>query len=429
MGISANHRFDKTGEELLPAPGKPGARPPADQSVNQLDRFVAGKLLDFIGHPPILIQLWDGSTIGSVPGEPVATMQFQDRGSLYRILRNPELNWGDCFAEGRIEVKGNLVDFLQTVYLGLSSRKSIPLPGQLPNWHLHLNSKLANGSAASDIYHHYDIGNNFYRRWLDQTAMQYTCAYYPDPGMSLEQAQLAKMDYVCRKLQLSSGQEVVEAGCGWGGFALHMAEHYGVRVKAYNISREQIRYAKVQAQQRGLGERVEFILDDFRNIDGHYDVFVSIGMLEHVGSQNYPLLGGIIGRVLKPGGRGLIHSIGRNRAKPVNAWIERRIFPGAYPPSLREIMDIFEPNHLSVLDVENLRLHYALTLQAWLNRFEQSAGIIQEEMDELFVRTWRLYLSGSLAAFRTGDLQLFQVLFTPAHNNDLPWSRAHQLPG
>ena len=253
--------------------------------------------------------------------------------------------------------------------------------------------------------------------------MVYTCAYFPTPDTSLEDAQTAKLDLVCRKLWLQPGETVVEAGCGWGALALHMARHYGVTVKAYNVSREQIRTARERAKAAGLDGRVEFIDDDYRAIRGQFDVFASVGMLEHVGLRNYRCLGEVIDRCLRPGGRGLIHSIGRDEAGPLNSWIEKRIFPGAYAPCLREMMQVLEPRRFSVLDVENLRLHYALTLQHWLDRFEAASSRVAEMFDEGFVRAWRLYLAGSLAGFRTGTLQLFQVLFARHASNDIPWTR------
>jgi cyclopropane-fatty-acyl-phospholipid synthase len=218
---------------------------------------------------------------------------------------------------------------------------------------------------------------------------------------------------------------VVEAGCGWGGLALFMAKHYGVRVTAYNISREQVAFARERAEREGFTGQVEYVLDDYRNISGEYDAFVSVGMLEHVGKLDFPTLGRVIDGCLKPEGRGLIHSIGRNRPAQMNAWIERRIFPGAYPPSLMEMTQIFEPNRLSVLDVENLRMHYSLTLQYWLERYEAHSDEVLALMDESFVKTWRLYLAGSIAAFNVGELQLFQVVFARARNNHIPWSRKH----
>jgi cyclopropane-fatty-acyl-phospholipid synthase len=195
-------------------------------------------------------------------------------------------------------------------------------------------------------------------------------------------------------------------------------------VRAFNLSREQIAHARRRAAAEGLAGQVEFVEDDYRNIAGRHDAFVSVGMLEHVGPDHYQELGGLIDRCLTERGRGLIHSIGRNRAMPMNGWIEKRIFPGAYPPSLREMMEIFEPWDFSVLDVENLRLHYARTLEHWLARFESAADEVRRMFDERFVRTWRLYLAGSVAGFTSGQMQLFQVLFARAGNNDIPLTRS-----
>jgi cyclopropane-fatty-acyl-phospholipid synthase len=204
-----------------------------------------------------------------------------------------------------------------------------------------------------------------------------------------------------------------------------MARHYGVTVKAFNISHEQIAYARSRAKAEGLDGRVQFIEDDYRSIKGRCDVFVSVGMLEHVGPENYQLLGNVIHRCLNPKGLGLIHSIGRNRAGRMNPWMEQRIFPGAYLPTLREMMAVFEAGRCSVLDVENLRLHYAKTLEHWLRRFDQQAETIRRMFDERFVRAWRLYLAGSLAGFTTGFIQLFQVVFAPGRSNEVPWTREH----
>jgi cyclopropane-fatty-acyl-phospholipid synthase len=207
-----------------------------------------------------------------------------------------------------------------------------------------------------------------------------------------------------------------------------MAKQYGARVRAFNISREQLEFARARAKATGLEGQVEFIEDDYRNISGRYDVFASVGMLEHVGREHYPELGRVVRRSLTSAGRGLIHSIGRNRPAPLHPWIERRIFPGAYAPSLGEMMQIFEPWDLSVLDVENIRLHYALTLRHWLERFEAARSAIAAMFDEQFVRMWRLNLAGSIAAFETGTLQLFQVVFTTQENNDIPLNRQHLYP-
>jgi len=404
----------------------PHNRPVSAGNCNSLDQRTALKLLQIIGQPGIHLALWDGRVISTSDDDPVGTLYYRDRAALYLSVLRPELYWGDLYSEGRVEFDGDLAWLLDVVYRGLykAGKKS---------WLIRLNESLGHRKirntfrrAADNIHHHYDIGNDFYRLWLDEAAMQYTCAYYPDPAMTLEDAQLAKMSHICRKLQLKPGDRVVEAGCGWGGFALYMARHHGVNVTAYNISQEQVNYAREKAEAEGLSGRVEYVLDDYRNISGEFDVFVSVGMLEHVGTKYYPALGQVINRCLKSGGRGLIHSIGRNRPRPMNTWIERRIFPGAYPPALSEMMDIFETNKFSVLDIENLRLHYALTLDAWLQRFEQNADRVEEMMDARFVRAWRLYLAGSQAAFTAGQLQLFQLVFARGNDNDIPMSRAHQ---
>jgi cyclopropane-fatty-acyl-phospholipid synthase len=254
--------------------------------------------------------------------------------------------------------------------------------------------------------------------------MVYTCAYFPSPDATLESAQLAKMDLVCRKLRLQPGERVIEAGCGWGSLALFMARRYGVTVRAYNISAEQIAYARARARAEGADDRVEFVEDDYRNISGACDVFVSVGMLEHVGLPDYPTLGRVMDRSLTECGRGLLHFIGRNQPAPLNPWIRKRIFPGAYPPTLREVCaEILEPQAFSVLDVENLRLHYAKTLAQWRQRFDASSHQVATIFDDRFVRAWRLYLAGSEAAFTTGWMQLFQVVFARGSSNAIPWIR------
>ncbi len=377
-----------------------------------------------LGDPPVTMVMGNGSTIYSSKGKSVGTIIFRDQKTLMRFLVHPELHFGDAYTEGNIDVEGDLVEVLASIF---KSMLTASRGGLVDAYRAKIISRprLNTLSGSRDnIHDHYDIGNDFYRLWLDER-MQYTCAYFPAPSVTLEAAQIAKMDHVCKKLMLKPGETVVEAGCGWGTLALHMARHYGVKVKAYNISHQQVISARAQAKAEGLGNAVEYIEDDYRNMSGSFDAFVSIGMLEHVGAQYYRELGQVIRRSLTENGRGLIHSIGRNRAEPMNPWIEQRIFPGAYPPTLREMMEIFEPSGFSILDVENLRLHYAKTLEHWLERFEQTKDRIGAMFDHKFIRLWRLYLAGSVASFTAGNLQLFQVVFAHPDNNDLPWTRAH----
>ncbi len=218
---------------------------------------------------------------------------------------------------------------------------------------------------------------------------------------------------------------MVEAGCGWGALALHMARHYGVRVKAFNISREQIHFAQERAREENLTGLVEFIEDDYRNASGKFDVFTSVGMLEHVGRENYGHLGGVVQRLIGDRGRGLLHFIGRREPGEFSRWIRKRIFPGAHAPTLREALQVLEPFGYFVRDVEDLRAHYALTLEHWLERFDRSTRKVTNMYGAEFERAWRLYLAGSIAGFRTGSLQLFQVVFSGAKFESVPWTRAH----
>ncbi len=385
------------------------------------------RLLAAAGNPPVSIMLWDRREIRGNNRKPEVRIHIGDRGALIKMLLNPDLEFGELYTEGRLRVDGDLVLLMETINNHLPDYRD---RGWLP-WllsQLYLIKRNSLERARDNIHHHYDLGNDFYKLWLDER-MVYTCAYFPRPDLSIEQAQLAKLDHVSRKLRLQPGEMVAEAGCGWGALALHMAKFYGVRVKAFNISKEQLAYARERARNEGLSDRVEFIEGDYREMEGQVDAFVSVGMLEHVGKRHYREMGEVVNRVLAPHGRGLIHTIGRNRPAPMNAWIERRIFPGAYPPSPSELMTLFEPWSLSVLDMENLRLHYAETLRHWLERFSAHVDQVRQMFDERFVRAWELYLAGSMSAFSTGELQLFQVVFTRHHHNDIPWTRDFLYPG
>ena len=392
-------------------------------AVTALDRWLARRIMHAAGRPPVGFVLWDGEDVWSPEGEVYGRIVIRDRGALWALVRSPELGFGDCYSAGRIDIEGDLIGVLHQAYRAIDdksvSASKRSLLGRLPR-----ARKNTPGGSRKHIHHHYDLGNDFYRLWLDRR-MVYTCAYYENGEASLEQAQEAKMHHVCRKLRLAPGQRVVEAGCGWGSLALHMARHYGVRVRAFNISHEQVAHAREQAAREGMDARVEFVEDDYRNISGKYDAFVSVGMLEHVGPDHYEELGDVIARSLREEGLGLVHSVGRSRPSPVNAWLEQRIFPGSYPPSLREMMAVFESNQFSIIDVENLRLHYARTLMAWLERFDGSVDTVRERYDEPFVRAWRLYLAGCAAAFLASSIQLFQVVFTHRTHNAIAHTREH----
>jgi cyclopropane-fatty-acyl-phospholipid synthase len=387
------------------------------------DEWVLRRVFTAIGQAPIRVVVRGGADVSPQGISPIATVVIEDRKTLAGLVRDPEISFGDAYMDGKLEVEGDLVSFLEVIY---QSMERSPTIGK---WYSRLASKWLDvwqdnspSGSRKNIHRHYDLGNDFYKLWLDDQ-MLYTCAYFPTPSATLEHAQVAKMDHVCRKLRLQPGETVVEAGCGWGALALHMAREYGVQVKAYNVSREQIAFARDRARAEGLSDRVEYVEDDYRAISGKFDVFVSVGMLEHVGADHFEELSDIIHRSIGDSGRGLLHFIGRNYPAVFSRWIRKQIFPGAHTPSLRAALKILEPKNFSVLDVENLRMHYAKTLEHWLERFENSRQQVAAMYDSRFVRAWRLYLAGSLAAFRVGDLQLFQILFTGSEREPIFWTR------
>jgi cyclopropane-fatty-acyl-phospholipid synthase len=399
-------------------PSEPSPAPPT-----AFEKALLRAALAALGNPPLRVVFWNGEAVEPAGRAPWVGVRLRDRSLLRALPRGAEIAFGEAYADGSLEVDGDLSHTLEETFRGW---------GRPPLWarglsrlaglgrRLHRNGRRR---ARRNVHSHYDLGNDFYALWLDERLV-YTCAFFPSAEASLEEAQLAKLERVCRKLDLRPGERVIEAGCGWGAFALHAAERHGVRVLACNVSEEQVRFAREEARRRGLAGRVEFALEDWRELRGRCDAFVSIGMLEHVGRAHYRALGRVIDRVLPAEGRGLLHFIGHPRPMPISPWLEHRIFPGAYIPALSEMLPVLEPHGFAVVDVENLRRHYARTLEHWLERFDKAADRIASMYDARFVRTWRLYLASSIAAFRSGGSQLFQVLFARPGGDRLPLTRS-----
>jgi cyclopropane-fatty-acyl-phospholipid synthase len=390
------------------------------------ERWILERGLRALGDPPFSLVAWTGEEFAPRGGAPQGCLHLRDRPRLRDLWQGPDGLLASAYVDGLLEVEGDLPTLIEAAFRASERsprwvRAASRLAGLRPRRRTPRRSRI-------DARRHYDLGNDFYSLWLDER-MVYTCAFFPSPAASLEEAQLAKLERVCRKLRLRPGESVVEAGAGWGSLALHMAERCGVRVRAFNVSAEQTQWAREQARARGLADRVEFVEEDWREIRGRYDAFVSVGMLEHVGRSRYEDLGRVIERCLAPDGRGLLHFIGHQRPIPMNAWLEHHIFPGAYIPALSEALTVLESQPLAVVDVENLRRHYALTLEHWLERFEKHAAEVEGRMGRGFARAWRLYLCGAIASFRSSSFELFQVLFARPGWADLPWTREHLYAG
>lgn len=265
------------------------------------------------------------------------------------------------------------------------------------------------GRAKANVAHHYDLSGELYDLFLDKDK-QYSCAYFPHPDMTLEEAQEAKKAHIARKLLIKPGMRILDIGCGWGGMALTLARDHGARVLGVTLSEEQHRIAQARARAEGLEDRVEFRLTDYRNVQGSFDRVVSVGMFEHVGVPHFREYFRHVGRLLKPDGIALIHTIGRG-APPgsTSPWIARYIFPGGYIPAMSEMVAAVEKENLATTDVEVWRIHYADTLKHWHERFMANIDRARELYDERFCRMWRYYLLACEMTFRHSKQVVFQV--------------------
>ncbi|GGY41327.1 SAM-dependent methyltransferase [Parvularcula lutaonensis] len=319
-----------------------------------------------------------------------------------RLCLNPPLAFGELYTEGKIELlRGELVEVIEAL---------LPPRGG-PSAPTRRFSRWRNPPETSrhNVEHHYDLGNDFYRLFLDED-LQYSCAYWGPGVRTLEEAQEAKKRHIAEKLLIKPGMRVLDVGCGWGGMALTLARDYGAEVTGITLSPSQLAHAEARAERAGLSGRVRFLLTDYREIEERFDRVVSVGMLEHVGPRDLPVYFRRLAQLLEPDGAALVHSIGRaGPPRQTSPWIKKYIFPGGHLPALSDLASPLESSGLWLTDLEVLRLHYAKTLRAWRERFEQHADHIEREKGEDFVRLWRFYLCGSEAAFTAGDQVVFQL--------------------
>jgi cyclopropane-fatty-acyl-phospholipid synthase len=359
----------------------------------------------------LTVRLPDGSPLqfGDGSGPPV-TVAITSRRWLARIAANPSLAVGEAYMDGGLVVEqGDIWDF--TDMIGRNAKhRPLKRAGAWERWWLDRRLQANQRSQARrNVAHHYDLSVDFYRRFLDAD-MQYSCAYFPHPGASLEEAQLAKKRHLAAKLRLQAEQRVLDIGCGWGGLGLTLAQEAGVRVDGITLSTEQLATAQARAEAAGLGGRAQFSLTDYRDVDGPYDRIVSVGMFEHVGRPNFQTYFDQVSRLLKDDGVAVIHSIGRYEGPSfTQPWIAKYIFPGGYIPAMSEVLTCVERAGLMVTDIEILRLHYADTLKAWRERFNRQRAEIARMYDERFCRMWEFYLCLSEIAFRYRGHMVFQL--------------------
>ncbi|OHB27494.1 MAG: SAM-dependent methyltransferase [Phenylobacterium sp. RIFCSPHIGHO2_01_FULL_69_31] len=326
-----------------------------------------------------------------------------------RIAARPGLGVGEAYMDGGLVLEqGQIAEFIDLIGAN-AKNKPRNKRNRLQLW-LRERKVEANArrQARANVAHHYDLSNDLYRRFLDAD-MQYSCAYFARPDMTLEEAQLAKKRHIAAKLAIEPGMKVLDIGCGWGGMAITLAEETGAEVDGVTLSTEQLSVAKARAEARGLSSRARFSLTDYRDVTDTYDRIVSVGMFEHVGRPNYQAYFDGVARLLKDDGVALIHAIGRPETGVTNAWVAKYIFPGGYSPALSEIMPAIERAGLMVTDLEILRLHYAETLKHWRARFAAVRPEIAELYDERFCRMWEFYLGIAEQSFRARRQFVWQV--------------------
>jgi len=340
-----------------------------------------------------------------------------------RILADPRLGAAEAFMDGQLVIERG--DVMQLVEL-LRANKKWDRGGELvENSPLKkLGGRLVTlldgvnkaAKAKANVAHHYDVGNDLYRLFLDTEHMQYSCAYWPSDDITLEQAQTAKLAHIAAKLAIEPGQSVLDIGCGWGGMAIYLVRHFDVRIKGITLSEEQLALARVRAAEAGVAERIDFELVDYRDLANRGDQFdriVSVGMFEHVGRPQFAQFFRDCARMLTDDGVMLLHTIGRMGGPgSTDAFTRKYIFPGGYIPALSETLEASEPVRLIASDIETLRLHYARTLREWYKRCVANKDAIVAMYDERFYRMWIFYLAGATAAFESGGMCNYQIQYT-----------------
>ena len=362
---------------------------------------------------------------GPPDGLPSVALHIHDTGLTRRLVLNPELALGEAYTDGGLTIANDdLIGFLTLIMRFDPGPRWSPLSllmrfNKALMWLSDLNPA---PRARVNVAHHYDLSPEIYDAFLDRNK-QYTCAYFRDPGMTLEQAQLAKMQHIGRKLLLRPGQSVLDIGCGFGTLAIYLAREFGVRVTGVTLSQVQLAEATSRAKAAGVADYVTFRLKDYRAVTGPFDRVVSVGMMEHVG---LPHLGTYFRKVrdlLTPDGVALIHYIGRPLPPMrISPWFQKYIFPGAYCPSLSQVLPVIENERIALCDIEVWRGHYNPTLAAWRANFEANAPRIEAQTDARFIRMWRYYLAASEVSFAEGLLTIHQLQLA-RRQNAVPASR------
>lgn len=378
------------------------------------------------------VEFADGSYYRNRETPPAFTVRFRSGAAQVRIALQGHIGLIESYFDGDLDIEGDLGAAFHVGLDGGFDSRGNPLVRMRNHWHELRNGNRTIEQARINARFHYGLGTEFYRLWLDQPLMMYTCGYWKEGTATLEEAQRNKVDHVCRKIRLKRDETVIDIGCGFGGFMFHAHEQYGAVASGLNTTPEQVDWLREEIRRRGLDGRLDVRLADFREVDRQYDKVVSIGVLEHAGRDQLAQVVKAHADFLKPGGLGMLHFIGHVGITETEFYIREHVFPGGWIPSLAETIIEMERSGLEIVDIENLRRHYALTLDAWCERFDRNWDSIHAldpgRFNDRFRRIWRTYLYSCAEMFRSTKLRthLFQIVFSKPNvsRDSYPMSRA-----
>lgn len=382
-----------------------------------MDKQLLKRLLKNLFSHTCAIQFWDGEEMILGKGEIRFRIILKEPLSITDILTNPSVTFGEAYMNKKLEFEGSIQEIIESVYG--NPKSFLRYKGKFSKIIKPIKNTLQN--SKENVRYHYDIGNDFYRLWLDKS-MTYSCGYFTSDTDTLEQAQSNKVEYILRKLNLKEGCTLLDIGCGWGELVITAAKKYKVKALGITLSREQMDRARERIKEEGLEGYVKIAQMDYRQLQKKFDRVVSVGMIEHVGKEYLPEYFKNVHALLKEGGISLLHCITSLKGG-TNRWIDKYIFPGGYLPSIKELISYISEEDFYLIDVESLRRHYAKTLEHWAANFEASVPEIKKTKDESFIRMWRLYLNSCAASFKMGNIDIHQFLFTKGLADEIPWTR------
>ncbi|MBM7635306.1 SAM-dependent methyltransferase [Streptococcus saliviloxodontae] len=390
-----------------------------------MDNLILKQLIKSSFDIPLQVTYPNGKTENYNGDNPQVKITFHNKIAISDLAKDASITLGEAVMDGSIDIDGSIQDLVSSAYRRADSfLKSSQFNRLLPHQsHTKKDSKI-------DVQSHYDIGNDFYRLWLDKT-MTYSCAYFEHEDDTLEEAQMNKVRHIIKKLHPQAGKTLLDIGCGWGTLMLTAAKEFGLKVVGITLSQEQADFVNQRIKEEGLEEQAQVILKDYRDIShGPYDYITSVGMFEHVGKENLGQYFQTISSYLKDDGLALIHGIcgqaGGQHGNGYNGWINKYIFPGGYIPRMTENLEHISDAGLQLADLECLRRHYQKTLEIWTENFHKVLPEVRKSHDETFIRMWDLYLQACAASFEAGNIDVCQYLIAKGKTQEtMPLTRSY----